>query len=166
MIFVNLYIRYRIMDEQIENINSEDEDFLREEEDSQYLQDNFTFQDFWNYKPTQDILKNEFIQEFYDTVGKEITEFYLKERDHCVSNLSNLFAFDVDGTKAWILESLVYNHIEKEYDLELFYNNPCWATSFVHYHLENDKKNVKKEITIPKKSLRQFNWATKTYTNS
>ena len=82
-----------------EEINSEEEDANREAESIQYLKDNFLFEDFWDYLPTQKILKNEFIQTFNDNVGKQIADFYAQERMHCIRQLSNLFAFDVDGTR-------------------------------------------------------------------
>ena len=146
-----------------EEINSEEEDANREAESIQYLKDNFTYEDFWDYLPTQNILKNEFIQTFNDGVGKQIADLYAQERMHSIRQFSNLFAFDVDGTRGGFLESIVFNNIEKEYDIDIFYKNPQWATSFVSYHLEHGKKEKKKVFVIPKKSLRKFNWANKSY---
>ena len=144
--------------------DSEEEDRKLEEESVLYLKDNFDFNDFWDYPPTQKILKNEFLQQFNETTAKQILEFYLGERSYYKQKSSNLFAFDSDGTKAGFLESIVFNHIKKDYDIEIFYKYPHWANSFVKYQLENDKKEKKKVFIVPMKSLRTFNWATKTFT--
>ena len=149
-----------------DDIDSEEEDLKHEEESVQYLKDNFTFADFWDYPQTRMILKNEYLQIFNDGIGKKITEFYLKENIYHHRKLSSIFAFDTDGTKAGILESIVFNHIRKEYDIDVFYKNPEWAKAFVQYHLENYTKKKKKEFIIPKKSLRTFDWGTKNYTDS
>ena len=149
-----------------DDIDSEEEDLRREEESVQYLKDNFTFADFWDYSQTRTILKNEYLQIFNDGIGKKIINFYLKEYNYNHRKFSSIFAFDTDGTKAGVLESIVFNHIKKEYDIDIFYKNPEWAKMFVQYHLENDTKKKKKTFIIPKKSLRTFNWGTKTYTNS
>lgn len=149
-----------------QDLDTDEEDLLIEQEATDNLKKNFTFDDFWDYVPTRNILKNEFLQKFNDTVGRQIADFYAIERNHAHCKLANLFAFDVDGAKGGFLESLVFNHIKKEYDIELFYNNPTWASSFVRWHLENTKKKKKKNFIIPKKSLRTFNWATKSYKES
>ena len=155
------------MDDALQNnveLSLEEKDIIQEEESVQYLQDNFTFNDFWKFGPTRTILKNEFIQVFNDTAGAQISQFYLMELDKSKYNESSILAFDRDGIKRGTLESMVYNHIVKDYDIEMFYQNPEWARPLVVYHLENDRVEVKPEFVVPKKAMRTFNWVTKNYT--
>ena len=146
--------------------DTDEEDLIIEESAIHNLKTNFTFEDFWDYLPTRTIMKNEFRQQFQDTVGKKAALFYSTERQEANRTLSNIFAFDVDGTKGGWLESILFNHIRKKYDLELFYRNPEWARSLVQWHLDNPKKNKVTNFIIPKKSLRTFNWGTKKYENT
>lgn len=144
-------------------MDTDEEDLCIEEGQINNLKKNFTFDDFWDYLPTRTILKNEFRQQFQDTIGKQIALFYETERGEARRTLSNIFAFDTDGTKGGWLEAIVYNHIRKDYDLGIFYKNPEWAKGFVQWHLENSKKKKKRNFVIPSKSLRKFNWGTKKY---
>jgi len=144
-------------------MDTDEEDLYIEEGQINNLKKNFTFDDFWDYLPTRTILKNEFRQQFQDTIGKQIALFYETERGEAHRTLSNIFAFDTDGTKGGWLEAIVYNHIRKDYDLGIFYKNPEWAKGFVQWHLENSKKKMKQNFVIPSKSLRKFNWGTKKY---
>ena len=149
-----------------QELDTDEEDCLIEEEIVNDLKTKFTFDDFWNYLPTRAILKNEFEQQFQDTVGKQAALLYATERGEASRTLSNIFAFDVDGTKGGYLESILYNHIRKDYDLEIFYKNPEWAKGFVKWHLDNPKKKKMPSFVIPKKALRKFNWGTKKYENN
>jgi len=144
-------------------IDTDDEDAIQEDEAIKYLKKNFVFKDFWDYGPTRSILKNEFIHDFKDTVGDQAALFYSIERNQAQCTLSNIFSFDTDGTKGGILESIIYNHIRKDYDLEIFYNNPEWADSLVQWHLDNPKERKGPTFIIPKKSMRKFNWGSKKY---
>ena len=144
-------------------LDTDEEDLMIEDNLINNLKNNFTFDDFWDYLPTRAILKNEFMQQFQDTVGKQTDLFYKIERGEACRTLSNIFAFDTDGTKGGWLEAILYNHIRKDYDLNVFYKNPEWAKGFVKWHLENPKKKKKQNFIIPQKSLRTFNWGTKKY---
>ena len=169
MKYISLSIPYLIlesMDNTQQELDTDEEDYLRDEEASTYLKDNFTFDDFWDYPATRKILQNEFLQTFNDTLGSQIADFYATERNHAHRKMANLFAFDIDGSKGGFLEAMVFNHIKKEYDIEIFYKHPEWARSFVNYHLENEKKKKTPVFIIPKKSLRTFDWATKSYKES
>ncbi len=144
-------------------LDTDEEDLIIEEVTINNLKNNFTFDDFWDYLPTRAILKNEFRQQFRETVGKQTGLFYETERGEAHRTLSNIFAFDTDGTKGGWLEAILYNHIRKAYNIEIFYKNPEWAKGFVKWHLDNSKNKKKQNFIIPQKSLRKFNWGTKKY---
>ena len=156
------------------NINDKDEpslewdewDAQEEEKRVQFLKENFSFADYWEYPQTQKILKNEFLQKYIDTAGREIADFYQKELEHSHSKLASLFAFDPHQTKNGFLESIIFNHIEKEYDIEIFYENTDWTDGFVSYHLNSKPEKKASPKTISKKSLRKFDWSSKTFKKS
>ena len=141
----------------------EEWDAQQEEERIQFLKQNFSFSDYWDYGPTQEILKNEFIQKYKETAGKKIAEFYGKEVEHGRLKNASLFALDPYHTKNGFFESLIYNHIEKEYDIDIFYQNTDWTDGFVAYQLNEKEKEKAEPKIISKNSLRKFDWGTKTY---
>ena len=54
--------------------------------------------------------------------------------------LSNIFAFDTDGTKGGWLEAILYNHIRKAYNIEIFYKNQPIALDKPDFILYPDNK--------------------------
>ena len=169
MIYIDLYIHYRIIvkmdihEKDEPELSWEEWDARQEEERVEFLKGNFTFFDFWNYEPTQQILKNEYLQKYIDTAGKDIRDFYRREVEHSHSRYSSLFALDPHHTKNGFLESIIYNHIEKEYDIDIFYQNTDWTDGFVVYQLNSKEKKKEGPKMISKKTLRKFDWGTKTY---
>ena len=141
----------------------EEWDAQEEEERVQFLKENFSLKDFWDYIPTQKILKNEFLQKYTETAGKEIADFYSKQHKYSHSKDASLFALDPHHTKNGFFESLIFNHIKKEYDIEIFYENTDWTDSFVQYQLNSKSPSKDKPKIISKKSLRKFDWVLKTY---
>ena len=62
-----------IMNEQ--ELDTDEEDLIIEEASINNLKNNFTFDDFWDYLPTRAILKNEFRQQFHETLGNKLVSF-------------------------------------------------------------------------------------------
>ena len=145
-----------------QDIDSETEEADELERFIANLKSQFTFKHFWDYLPTQKILKNEHLQDFMDGAGKDINAFYSIERGFCKRHQASIFAFR-DNSNGGALESLIYKHIHKEYDLEIFYNNPQWAKSCVAYYLENKPKAEKKIFNAPTRAFKKFDWKTKTH---
>ena len=133
-----------------------------QEKQIQFLENNFTFTHFWNYSPTREIIKNNFLQTYIETLAKEVADFYASEHHSNNGFFSSLLSFDDDGSKGGILESIIYNNIEKDYDLDMFYENPELASSLV-VHYMSLKPKEKKPTVLSKKTLRSFDWNTKTY---
>lgn len=133
-----------------------------EEKQIQFLDNNFTFYHFWNYAPTREIIKKCFLQTYLETLAKEVADFYASEHysNHC--SFSSLLSFDDDGSKGGILESIIYNNIEKDYDIDMFYENPELASPLV-VHYMSEKPKEKEPTILSKKTLRSFDWNTKTY---
>ena len=144
---------------QSDEIDSDEEDFLNHENQKKYLKDNFTFKDFWEYKPTRTMIKNEFIQKFDDTCGDKVTQFYNDEKRFWNKRFASIFALDSYGTRAGILRGIIFNHIKKDYSIDFLNENPEWAQGFVQYKFENANKKVKrKPKIIPKKFLKTYDW--------
>ena len=144
-----------------------DLDSAEEEEDEQEkfietLKKEYTFKHFWDYLPTQKILKHEHLQDFMDGAGKEINAFYAIEREFCKRHQASIFAFR-DNSNGGALEGLIYQHIHKDYNLDIFYKNPDWARSCVAYYLENKPKVERKNFNAPARALKKFDWKTKTH---
>jgi len=151
----------------ISHFTSRDLDSSEEEEDEyenfiKTLKTEYTFKHFWDYLPTQKILKNEYLQGFMDSAGKDIKTFYSIEREFCKRHQASIFAFR-DNSNGGNLEGLIYKHIHKDYNLEIFYKNPDWARSCVSYYLENKPKVEKKVFNAPRRALKKFDWKTKTH---
>ena len=142
-------------------IDTDEEDALEEADLINCLK-GMTFKHFWDYKPTREILKNNLIQTYKDTAGVEIMKFYNSERHECEINQGNIFGFK-DNSNGGILESLVFNHLRKEYDINFFYDNPDTARSCVSYYRDNQPKKEKKVFKPPSKVFKKFDWATKTH---
>ena len=144
------------------DIDSETEEADELERFIENLKTKFTFKHFWDYPPTQKILKNEHFQEFKESAGRDINAFNSIERGFCKRHQASIFAFR-DNTNGGFLESLIYNHIHKDYDVAIFYKNPQWAKSCVAYYLDNKPKVKRKIFNAPSRALKKFNWKTKTY---
>ena len=142
--------------------SSEEEESEREKL-IETLKKEYTFKHFWEYIPTQKILKNEHLQDFMDNAGKDINAFYLIEREFCKRQQASIFAFR-DNSNAGALEGLIYKHIHKDYDLEIFYKNPEWARSCIAYYLENKPKEKKKVFNAPASALKTFDWGKRKHT--
>jgi hypothetical protein len=78
--------------------------------------------------------------------------------------------YDQNATKLGLLSSLVYDNIEKEYDLEVFYDDPILADSLVEKYdeikrREEEEKRLRRLEILAEtpNACKKFDWATKTY---
>ena len=85
------------------DIDSETEEADELERFIENLKTKFTFKHFWDYLPTQKILKNEHLQEFMDGAGKILNAFYSIERGFCKRHQASIFAFR-DNSNGGLLE--------------------------------------------------------------
>lgn len=58
--------------------------------------------------------------------------------------------------------SMIYDNIEKEYDLEIFYNNPELANPLL-VQLDNELNRKKEKVSNVKKYNKTFDWKNKQY---
>ena len=101
----------------VRDIDSETEEADERERFIENLKTQFTFKHFWDYHPTQKILKSEHLQEFMNGAGRDINAFNSIEREFCKRHQASIFAFR-DNTNGSLFESCIYNHIHKDYDID------------------------------------------------
>ena len=140
-----------------------------EEEEEQFfldkvnnLKQTYTMDHFMNYVPTNKILKNNFEEVFNKKAGDDIQKFYLEEWQRSKRRQSSMMAFDNDGKIGAAIASIVFKHIQKNYTLDIFYENPELADDMIQFYKEKVEEKHQPKI-IPKKSLRIFNWGTRSF---
>lgn len=144
----------------IEDFSDEESEILKEET---YLRENLTEEDFLNYKPTRDLLYENFNETLERGLLEKVEIFYQSERRDMVNCLSNMFYYDQHGSFISELNGIIYSHIKQEYDLELIYENPHIARPLINNYDDIMNRNIKKEeikILIKKEEIKtDFNWA-------
>ena len=135
-----------------------------------FLKDNFELDDFLNFDKTREILERNSRWEVEKDLDSIITNFYKGEIDYNNTDLSSMFANELNYKNLGIFQSLVYSNLKPKYNLEIFYLNPEYAKEMVesfddrllekeHERLKNIRINYLKTDNANKK----FNWSTKTY---
>jgi len=141
-------------------ISLEEEDELIRKSKFQKIKKQFSLFHFLNFEPTKKLIENDYIQKYLDTAGKEISNFYTDLHYYNQLEYSTIFRFDNNKIAAAELSSIVFNNIKKEYNLDIFEDNPSLANSLIE-HEKNKSKQTKKQFIPVKKRI--FNWKTKTY---
>tara|TARA_Y100000817_G_scaffold314190_1_gene312223 strand:- start:5532 stop:5996 length:465 start_codon:yes stop_codon:yes gene_type:complete len=150
--------------DQYSSAEESDEEIEKRSEDEyvEYLKKTFSLGDFMECPKTRTMIKNEHEQRFLDSVGKEAADFYETERILYQQKMATLFQMDPHGTMGGAISSILYKHIKKDYDLNIFYEDTSLAQCLISY-LENKKEVKKKRKKLPKQATATFNWATKKY---
>ena len=104
----------------------------------EYLEDLFKLSDFLSEPTTRVILEDNHNKLFEEHIEPKIKKIYdLKKEENSDNTL--LLHRDNRGVFLTDLIKIIYDNINKKYDLEIFYNNPELAT-----HLVEKYKNSKK----------------------
>lgn len=96
----------------------------------EYLEDMFTLQDFLREPTTRMILENHHEKQFYSILKPNIQNFHNEIMDVVKFN-SRLLSKD---TRNLFIEDVIYlisKHINKKYDLTIFYENPSLASKLL-----------------------------------
>ena len=92
------------------------------------LKEEYDLDDYLNYKETRDILTFEHYNRYVKKVGEKIEKYVSK---YIMDNMCDGY-LDKGGDKlVGYIMNMVYERIEKEYDLNIFYNCPELATGLV-----------------------------------
>ena len=125
------------------------------------IEDCFDLNDIINNETTYDILRNDHYFTYLSKMENEKIDLYTswKNSSKCEHFLDN-DEFDLDGND---FVELIYNHIRKDYNPQLFYDNIELAKPLLEE--ETVKPIVKKEKIIinNKVTTKKFDWSTKTY---
>lgn len=154
-------------EEMMDNVNydSSEEEELWLENQRQFLENTFVLEDYLSCDQTRKILYDNHRKDFDETLRKALIDVF---NDYKVRADDFGFSFfrndreqekETEDDTCLELIEIVYDYIEKEYDLDLFYNDPILAKPLVILH-ENRVPEEKKRVNIVSK---KFNWATKTY---
>lgn len=119
------------------------------------LRETCTLTDFLNCDKTRVILEQNWFFEFTRKYAPQIEEFYENERKYFRESNATLFYYDTCGSFVSHLTTMLFNHIEPEYDLEFFYNNPNLAKPLIE-----KMENIKHEKELEHKRLIQENYKT------
>ena len=131
------------------------------EDKGEYLKETFTLEDFLSCPETKEILINDHRDTFEFIMEPKIRELYYNYKDVEDERLSGFFNKD-HGQGITELMSMIYDNIEKEYDLEIFYNNPELANPLL-VQLDNELNRKKEKVSNVKKYNKTFDWKNKQY---
>ncbi len=143
------------------------------EEDSDlvtFLKENFTVQDFLNFKDTREILERQHRENFEKNCFPKLESFYKNEVDLWKREQSLLFVNENGYRNLGCFIESVYSCIEPDYDLTVFYDNPVLAKNMVESYEERIKigeEELKKkrleEIMKEENIMKNYDWKNKKY---
>ena len=142
----------------------EDIDLMTPEERLEYkkmlLLETFTEKDFLECDETHSILKRNHLEKFEKDCVPKIIECYNYYHHNMQGVCATALYYDIHNSFTSHLKSIVYKHINRELDFNIFYENPYLAKPLIVKMLHIDEQNdVKKPVKIIKKKT--FNWSTK-----
>ena len=105
----------------------------------EYLEDLFKLSDFLAEPTTRTILEDNHNKLFETHIEPGVTQVYNSTKLEIREN-TRLLHRDNRGIFLSDLLKIIYNNVNKNYDLEIFYNNPELATKMVARYKNNIKK--------------------------
>tara|TARA_Y100000741_G_C18255001_1_gene558635 strand:+ start:407 stop:775 length:369 start_codon:yes stop_codon:yes gene_type:complete len=121
-------------------MNEIEEDITYFSAAGEYLEDLFKLSDFLSEPTTRVILENNHNQLFEEHIEPNIKKIYeLKKTE--ISENTRMLHRDNRGLFLTDLLKIIYNNVNKKYDLEIFYNNPELARHLVAKYKTNIKNN-------------------------
>jgi hypothetical protein len=142
----------------------EDFDLMTPEERLEYkkemLLETFTEKDFLECDETHDILKKNHFEKFEKDCVPKITECYNYHHHDMYGMGSTALYYDIHNSFGSNLKAIVYKHINRELDFNIFYENPYLAKPLIIKMLHKDEqKVVKNPVKIIEKKT--FDWNAK-----
>lgn len=119
------------MNENLDNIDLE-----HYSKEGEFLEEYFKLKDFLACNETKKILEADHYNKYENQIEPEIINLYNFFKKNLDNNGINILKKDNGGSACGELISIIYNNLDKNYDLTLFYQNPELAQSL----LEMDKK--------------------------
>tara|TARA_B100000029_G_C17235890_1_gene837166 strand:- start:187 stop:573 length:387 start_codon:yes stop_codon:yes gene_type:complete len=97
-------------------------------------------EDFLAFPKTRKILEVQNLDNFFENCEKDIKKYYSKVKKHCKEQMSSALKFDISSKGIGEITGLVYKYIDKDYNLEIFYENPELASSLLAKLEENKNR--------------------------
>jgi hypothetical protein len=151
----------------INSINSDGEEI---DERVGFLKENFTLLDFLKDENTYDILESNYIWKVDNDLYGPIEDFYKDAVDYNKSNHSLLFSNEHNYKSLGELQGVVYRSLEKQYNLNIFYDHPDYAESMVENYnnrIKNEKREermkIKEEYNKQSNANMKFDWSTRKF---
>jgi hypothetical protein len=146
----------------------EDINLMTTEERLEYkktmLLETFTDKDFLECDETYRILKKNHFEKFEKDCVPKIIECYNYHHHNMQGVGATALYYDIHNSFESHLKSIVYEHINKKLDFNIFYENPHLAKPLIIKMSQmNEQKVVKKPVKIINKKT--FNWSTKKHIN-
>ena len=128
------------MDHDFSNMNDNGDDISYYSQTGEYVEDMFTLRDFVRDPTTRAILDEQHNILFEEQIEPCIKTYYNTLKTN--SEDTNLLKHDNRGLFYCDLVKLIYKHVNKKYNLEIFYENPNLARTLL-IKLTNSKKRYR-----------------------
>ena len=80
------------------------------------------------------------LDNYFENCEKDIKKYYSKVKKHCKGQMSSALKFDQSSKGIGQITGLIYKYIDKKYNLEIFYENPEFASGLLAKLQENKNK--------------------------
>ena len=128
------------MDQHYE-VFTDDEEESEEQEKIKKIK-KIKLEEFLNFPKTRKILEIEHLDNYFLNCEKNIQKYYSKVKAHCTQQMSSALKFDQSSKGIGKITGLVYKYIDKDYNLDIFYENPEFASTLLTKIQENKNKKI------------------------
>ena len=114
-----------------EYISDEEYDKFIEQEEIEFLKNNFTLEDYLSCSKTSDLLEEKREEKFEKDLVEPVCNLYGDIWHECRDHNYPLLCLDKDCDGAFKILNLIEKYCEKEYDLDIFYKNTHLAKPLI-----------------------------------
>ena len=119
--------------------SQENEDLEIYSKEGEFLHGFYKLNDFLSNEQTYSVLEQDRIDRFEENLEPKITEKFLEIFKHENETLSSMSIKNL-GAASGEFTSILFQHLKKDYDLEVFYNNPELAQPLLECEKPENKK--------------------------
>ena len=136
-------------------------------EEARALKARFSLKDFLSCYETREILEDAFCKKFEEKIEQKLCNFYERVRDDHRKQCTGMLAHDRGGIGCGEFVNIVWDHLEKDYDLEVFYDDPELATPLLNSidEIKEHEAQLKQSELQErfKQANKAFDWKNKRY---
>ena len=126
---------------EVDNLDNYDVEYYNKE--GEFLNEFYNLKDFLACPETMTILEEEHYNNYEKNTEPILKDFLNYFQMKHIENGTSIFSRCDFGKASGELVAMIYNHLNKQYDLTIFYNNPELAQPLLE--LEKKEKKEKKE---------------------